>query len=60
MDLKLNIFKNKLSGLKDIKLAKNSKDLSKKTEPSSELVIDSKIEVTRPPRRVPPSWTTPR
>jgi len=44
VDLKLNNFKNKLSGLKDIKGAKKSKDLSKKTDPSPELVIDSKID----------------
>jgi len=45
VDLKLNIFKSKLSVLKDIKGAKNSKDLSKNTDPSSEPVIDSKIDV---------------
>jgi len=44
VNLKLNIFKNKLSILKDIKGAKNSKDLIKKTEPSADLVIDSKTD----------------
>jgi len=44
VNLKLNIFKNKLSVLKDIKSAKNSEDLSKKTDLSSEPVIESKID----------------
>ena len=44
MNLKLNIFKNKLSILKDIKGAKNSKDLIKKTDPPADLVIDSKTD----------------
>jgi len=50
VDLKLNIFKNKLSVLKDIKGAKNSKDLSKKTDPDSKQVIDSKIDVSPGPK----------
>ena len=36
--------------LKDIKGTKNSKDLSKKTDPSSELVIDSKIDEKPAPK----------
>jgi len=44
VNLKLNIFKNKLSGLKDLKGAKNSAASPPKSEPTVDLVKDSKID----------------
>jgi len=44
VNLKLNIFKNKLSGLKDLKGTKNSTDLPQKSDPIADPVLDSKID----------------
>ena len=44
MNLKLNIFKNKLSGLKDLKGTKNSTSLPQKSDPIADPVLDSKID----------------
>jgi len=50
VNLKLNIFKNKLSVLKDIKGTKNSKEVIKETDPTADLAIDSKIDENPAPK----------